>query len=561
MQKIRVTITVLLLGLFCPASPQSVVNTVHNLSVSGPGAVRATSETEVCIFCHTPHNSKPLSPLWNREDPGGPYILYGSSTLDAAPGQPDGSSVLCLSCHDGTIALGNVLNRTSDIDMTAGIVRMPAGHGNLSTDLSDDHPVSFLYNSAVAASDGQLRDPSAISYPVSLENGKVQCTSCHDPHRNIFPDFLVATTRFSQLCTNCHSRDYWSSSGHNTSTSTWNGSGTNPWPRTPYATVAENACENCHSPHSAGGKFRLLNYLAEESNCLNCHNGNVAATNIVTQLSKSYLHNVYGYNLSHDPVENAISPVMHVECADCHNPHATRVASATAPYANGYIMGVQGVTQAGTPIYPIQYQYELCYRCHADSPDKPPARTVRQIIQNNVRLEFDQANPSYHPITAAGKNTNCISLIRPAWSEASILYCTDCHASDGAGAPAGPHGSVYQSILKYRYEKADFTIESSSGYALCYSCHSRTSILGDNSFGEHKKHIVDERTPCNACHDPHGISSMQGTATNNTHLINFDRSIVSPNGVSNLRFVDTGINSGYCFLTCHGRPHGAGMNY
>ncbi|MBE0677585.1 MAG: hypothetical protein IH592_02350, partial [Bacteroidales bacterium] len=128
-------------------------------------------------------------------------------------------------------------------------------------------------------------------------------------------------------------------------------------------------------------------------------------------------------------------------------------------------------------------------------------------------------------------------------------------------APAGPHGSVYQSILKYRYEKADLTVESSSSYALCYSCHSRTSILDDNSFGEHKKHIVEERTPCNACHDPHGISSVQGTVTNNTHLINFDRSIVSPNGVSNLRFVDTGVNSGYCMLTCHGRPHGAGMNY
>ena len=72
MRRIKVTATVLLLTSFCPASPQSVVNTVHNLSVSGPGTVRATSETEVCIFCHTPHNSKPMSPLWNRDDPGGP---------------------------------------------------------------------------------------------------------------------------------------------------------------------------------------------------------------------------------------------------------------------------------------------------------------------------------------------------------------------------------------------------------------------------------------------------------------------------------------------------------
>ncbi len=102
---------------------QSVVNTVHNLSVSGPGSIRAASETEVCIFCHTPHDSRPESPLWNRQDPGVTYVLYNSSTVQAMTGQPDGSSVLCLSCHDGTIALGNVLSRTADIQMTGGVTR------------------------------------------------------------------------------------------------------------------------------------------------------------------------------------------------------------------------------------------------------------------------------------------------------------------------------------------------------------------------------------------------------------------------------------------------------
>ena len=91
------------------AGSQSIVNTVHNLSVSGPGDVRATSESEICIFCHTPHNSLPSSPLWNKDDPGYTYTLYHSSTVQAVPGQPDGSSILCLSCHDGTTALGNVI--------------------------------------------------------------------------------------------------------------------------------------------------------------------------------------------------------------------------------------------------------------------------------------------------------------------------------------------------------------------------------------------------------------------------------------------------------------------
>jgi predicted CXXCH cytochrome family protein len=540
---------------------QSVVTTVHNLSVTGPGTIKASSETEVCIFCHTPHNSKPAGPLWNREDPGATYVLYNSSTLQAVPGQPDGSSILCLSCHDGTIALGNVVSRTTDISFSGGVTKMPVGKSNLTSDLSNDHPVSFQYNSALSSADGQLKDPASISYPVTLEKGKVQCTSCHDPHINIYTDFLVASSKFSDLCFKCHDRTYWTQSSHNTSTKVWSGTGTNPWQHTPYTTVSENGCESCHNPHNAGGKSRLMNYLLEEDNCLNCHDGNVAAKNIKTQLAKPYIHNVYGYNLTHDANEAALSSTIHVECEDCHNPHAVKNLAASAPAVNGFIAGVMGINQIGSPVDPIQYEYELCYRCHADSPNKPPSRTSRQIEQNNVRLEFALSGPSYHPVAGPGKNPDSPSLIGPGYTEASVIYCTDCHASNGTGSPAGPHGSIYPSILKYRYEKADNTVESASAYELCYSCHSRTSILGDNSFGEHSKHVDGERAPCNVCHDPHGITFSQGNSTNNSHLINFDRSIVSANGTGALRYVSTGVNNGYCLLRCHGTTHDSGMTY
>ncbi len=540
---------------------QSVVNTVHNLSVSGPGTIKASSEPEVCIFCHTPHNSKPAGPLWNRDNPGATYVLYNSSTLQAVPGQPDGASILCLSCHDGTIALGKVVSRTTDISFSGGITKMPAGKSNLTTDLSDDHPISFLFNSALTVSDGQLKDPSAISYPVTLGNGKVQCTSCHDPHINTYNDFLVTSNRFSELCFKCHDRNYWSQSSHNTSTKTWTGTGTNPWQHTSFTNVAENGCENCHNPHNAGGKSRLMNYLAEENNCLNCHDGNVASKNLKSEFSKPYIHNVYGYNLTHYANEAALSSTQHVECEDCHNPHAAKNLAASAPAVNGFISGVRGINQAGNPVDPVQYEYEICYRCHADSPNKPPGRTTRQIVQNNVRLEFDLSGISFHPVVGQGKNPDVPSLIGPAYTESSIIYCTDCHASNGTGAPEGPHGSIYPSILKYRYDKADNTSESASAYELCYSCHSRTSILSNVSFGRHSLHVSGEGATCNLCHDPHGISVSQGNTTNNSHLINFDRSIVSPDASGNLRFVSTGTNSGYCLLRCHGQTHDSGMNY
>lgn len=537
--------------------PQSVVNSKHNLSVTGPGSIRATSESEICIFCHTPHSTSPQSPLWNRNDPGSFYLLYSSSTIQASPGQPDGSSILCLSCHDGTIALGSVLNRTSEISFAGGITILPSGKSNLTTDLADDHPVSFIYNSALAASDGQLKDPASISHPVTLENGKMQCTSCHDAHNNMWGKFLAASNQFSELCFKCHDRNYWGSSSHNNSSAQWDGTGIDPWQHTEWTTVAENGCENCHNPHTAGGKPRLMNFLAEESNCLSCHNGHVASTNISAQLTKPYIHNVYGYGLDHDPTEDALVNSMHVECEDCHNPHAVNNSTATAPVISGYLAGTKGINQSGSPVDPAIYQYEVCYRCHADSPGKPSSRTARQIEQNNVMLEFDLSNPSFHPIEGAGTNSNSPSLISPGYTESSVIYCTDCHASDGASSPAGPHGSIYPSILRMRYLTADNTNESPSAYELCYSCHDRASILGDNSFEDHRKHIVEENTPCNACHDPHGISSSQGTSTNNTHLINFDTDIVSPDNSigARFRFEDLGEFRGRCYLRCHGQNH------
>jgi len=545
----------LFLLLFTPwAGSQSIVNSVHNLSVTGPGDVKASTEPEICVFCHTPHNTRPSSPLWNKHDPGYTYTLYHSSTIQAVPGQPDGASILCLSCHDGTTALGNVISRTGDIEFADGITSMPAGHANLSTDLADDHPVSFDYTTGLAAADGQLKDPTAIVPPVVLDNGRMQCTSCHDPHRNLTNDFLRVTNRYSELCFSCHERDYWTFSIHSTSTATWNGNGNDPWPHTSYPNVAENACENCHDPHGAGNKRRLMNTLDEEGNCLPCHNGNVASTNLVAQLGKPYLHNVYGYNLEHDAGEDAQALSMHVECEDCHNPHAVNNTSAVAPAANGFLTGARGVNQSGNPVVPLQYAYELCYRCHADSPSKPASLTTRLVVQNNVRLEFDPAYPSHHAVNSPGTNPNVPSLIPPL-TESSVIYCTDCHASDGSGSPAGPHGSIFPALLKFRYLTADYTVESASAYELCYSCHNRNSILGDESFDDHDKHIRDLQTPCNACHDPHGISHTQGNSTNNAHLINFDVNIVSPHFNGAFRYESTGLFTGRCYLNCHGQNH------
>ncbi len=534
---------------------QSITTTKHNLSTSGPGSVKASSESEICIFCHTPHSSQPKNPLWNRNDPGSTYQLYTSSTKDATIGQPDGESLMCLSCHDGTVALGQVKSRNEIISF-GSVTYLPSGKTNLTTDLRDDHPISFLYNTDLANSDGQLLNPTSITSPVHLDkNGKVQCTSCHDPHKNVYNSFLHQTNEYSALCNSCHNRTGWSTTSHKISTKTWNGNGTNPWQHTAFNNVAKNGCENCHNPHSAGGVKRLLNYSNEESNCFPCHNSNVASKDISSQFNKTYRHNVSGYTGVHDPTEANLVNTKHVECVDCHNVHQVDSSNASAPNVRGYVKGVKGIDNTGNSVNPITYEYQICYRCHTTSSWRPSSPTTRKIEQNNVRLEFSTSNPSYHPIEGAGVNSDVPSLISP-WTTSSKMYCTDCHASDGTNAPRGPHGSSYPQILKKQYVRTDPATYNSSNYALCYSCHSETALMSESGpFPYHEKHVRDKRTSCNVCHDPHGISSTQGNSTNNSKLINFNTSVVTADGQGRLYFERLGYRSGQCYLTCHNEEH------
>ena len=196
--------------------------------------VKATTETQVCVFCHTPHGATlGLMPLWNRKLSSATYLPYSSSSLDAGYilgtqlDQPGGSSKLCLSCHDGTLAIGsvNVLNglgspsSQQSITMTGtdGAGVMASGSGtttgytrNLGIDLSNDHPISVTYDNTLALRDGELREltttpptqtqrypsdgtiigirapglsPKAPLEPTGPGNvGQIQCSGCHDPH-------------------------------------------------------------------------------------------------------------------------------------------------------------------------------------------------------------------------------------------------------------------------------------------------------------------------------------------------------------------------------------------
>ena len=571
----RVFATLLLIAPAALAQGVSVVASKHNLSFSGPGPTKAQSQTQVCIFCHTPHHGAGLGN--NRPGSTAIYQPYNSTTLvSPPPGAPNGATRVCLSCHDGTIALGQTLSSGLMAFVNTGPGGTLAGASNLGTDLRRGHPVSFAPGSAPS-----LRAPPQGD-PVTLDaGGRLQCTSCHNPHEDrldpVQGKFLVKSNRASALCLTCHVDRYWiaNPSAHQASIAFYD---TSFGATTPYTTVADNGCSSCHRPHGAATTSRLLKATPSQV-CMQCHTGRVAKKDISADFAKPYAHpSLSGDPNVHDAAEGPLTSLnrlpevspgapRHAACVDCHNPHASFVQTAIAPRSNGFLSGVWGIDRNGQRVDPVQYQYEVCFKCHADSANQPQARgptppeTVRRAVPEiNLRRAFDLGAVSFHPVEGPGRNPSVPGLIAP-WTTASVMYCGDCHASEsgpGAGGLglAGPHGSSYPHILERNLSTADNTGESPAAYALCYKCHDRSALLSTvSNFPKHVSHVATDSAPCSACHDWHGVSVLSGNPINNAHLINFDVSIVRPNLKGVLQYQTTGVGHGSCALSCHNVDH------
>ena len=175
----------------------------------------------MCVACHTPHNANGAvtqAPLWNHRLTTTTFTVYTSSTMNSAPGQPDGISKLCLSCHDGTVALDSFGGASGSSFIRSGLA--------LGTNLSNDHPISMTYDAALAVADPGLFNPTTKVVTVGvapfvatgtitaimLSAGKVQCSSCHDVHNNEVVGgaagrpLLRVSKSASAICRVCHNK-------------------------------------------------------------------------------------------------------------------------------------------------------------------------------------------------------------------------------------------------------------------------------------------------------------------------------------------------------------------
>jgi len=180
---------------------------------------------QICLPCHTPHNGELVedAPLWNHDLSTATYNLYDSPSFDGRDTiqQPTGASKLCLSCHDGTVAVDSFGGQSGTIFIDAF-----GADVNLTTDLSNDHPISFVYDTQLATQDPGLFDPATTNVTIGsgtfsktgsiqdvmLADDILQCQSCHSVHNDFVAGVAISDALLkisiggSQLCLACHNK-------------------------------------------------------------------------------------------------------------------------------------------------------------------------------------------------------------------------------------------------------------------------------------------------------------------------------------------------------------------
>lgn len=340
--------------------------------------IYSSTESQVCVFCHTPHGANISTttpgidlikaPLWNRSLSGATYTLYSSTSLDAVLNSPGGSSKLCLSCHDGSLAPANVNNApgsggiggtinagtgmltkfdTSLTSMaTTGFTRHIGGTA-AEKDLSNDHPISVTYSSTLRNNDGELRAPADYTgvtspglrspgkkpfAPLESTNssgadGQVQCASCHDPH-------VVEQDRANFGTANKFMR-------LNRFQSTSNPSSTDG----AFSPDNDISCLACHQKKGWGYSAHANSTVANE-----VYDASGKAT-----IVKTYRQFAIG------AADASGIPVWRAACLNCHDTH-------TVPGATRLLReGVTSIDSSGARTGSARRLENTCFQCHSSN--------------------------------------------------------------------------------------------------------------------------------------------------------------------------------------------------
>lgn len=185
---------------------------------------------EICRVCHVPHDHSKAAQhytnglLWNHDVSVVSYTMYDNAWSETITGtqsaQPDGTSKLCLGCHDGTVGIDQFDGRTGA--GTVNITAYDAGYKvpGFSGDLRGTHPLSIQFPAGQTGDGKNFADPTVATWAdgstvaSTLNNNKVQCSTCHDVHNqeSVAATHLLRTAQknmgageaASGLCLTCH---------------------------------------------------------------------------------------------------------------------------------------------------------------------------------------------------------------------------------------------------------------------------------------------------------------------------------------------------------------------
>ncbi len=406
----------------------------------------------------------------------------------------------------------------------------------------------------------------------------------------------------------------------------------------PYS-INSPQCGTCHRAHAAKSPSLLVKG-SQSTLCFTCHDGLGANSNVQAQYAlvrpvnnpaarEYYSHDALApsnHTLSGQDEFGGVSN-RHSTCADCHNSHNARVSPDATQNVDGWagsgaLGGVSGVSvlngaagtapaytflsgSAGIPATQITREYQLCFKCHSGSTVLPPPIAGKPSTdQLDKAVEFNPANPSFHPVEAAGTNQTAKMAASLAGSSpyklwnftvGSTIRCLNCHTSSetpGAaplplpGSALAPHTSSNRGILLRNYQdrvlKSTNDAYSAGNFALCYVCHGEAPFSSETAtatnFKLHGLHLTqlagkgaggtDIDTPgagqgnaiCAECHFRlHSTTNKVGTqVVPGSRLVNFAPN-VTPAGTT-LSWTPGATGTGSCTLTCHGQSH-TGFSY
>ena len=325
-----------------------------------------------------------------------------------------------------------------------------------------------------------------------------------------------------------------------------------------YSAFSKGNCAHCHEQHASlegvepnpvTGAVPYATFAHEQDLCLACHDGSPALTNVQADITKANKHGGLLSDTAHHYGETLaeLSTTKHVECVDCHNPHAAQTtlhtAGSNAIATNSLLLKVFGATPTWSTanwtapaVYTMQTatkEYEICFKCHSGANTNWASwGGTAATAWTDVALEFSPYNRAGHPI-AAGLSSYANSISPKALVSAQLtspwnvnmgtqtMYCSDCHASDST--VAGPHGSATKWMLAGTNKAWPYTLAANNGTSagtfrtlsnsttgsggtnglFCLNCHPATTSASSNSVhrkGDHSGYS------CVACHIrvPHG---------------------------------------------------------